>query len=248
VIYRWHYDVELRLTQSGSYAYGTIKLTLVQVDLKVSGYPPWPFELPQVNSYEVDGDVLGPSLTMMIYTGDYPTFTLVASDGQMTGSGTYYSAGALITGVFDLKKSGGFGFTSLSGMTPIVSAGVIGVAIVTLVVVAAPLKIPSSSGIVSRSSGPGYAPTPQGILEVPASPPSAGQGTPIGGVGLHYPAPPSTEKPLPPREHFSRVSQEPPRCPVHGDVALVSHFSTADGSDGGSWFCPRCNGYPWGRA
>lgn len=251
VIYRWHYDVELRLSQSGSYASGTIELTLLQVDLKVSTYPPWPYELPQTTTYSVDGTVYGSAFEMTVYTGDLPTFTLEASGGFMTGSGSYYSAGALITGVFDLEKSGGFGLSGLTGLsevTPFVSVGVIVVAVVTLVVVSTPLRLPLSPGTTSVPPPPAYEPSSQGTLEVPASMPSADGAVSIGGVGLHLPPPPPGGKPLPPREHFSQTSQQPPMCPMHQGVALVAHYSRTDGSDPGSWFCPRCNGYPWGRS
>lgn len=249
VIYRWHYDVELKLTQSGSYVYGTIKMTIMKVDLKVSSYQPYPYTPNQAFSYQVDGDVTGSALAMTIHgDGQDMTFNMQVSDGSMTGSGSYNSAGATINGVFDLKKSSGLlGFGSLSEMAPLVSASVIVISIVVLAIVSTPVKIPTVPGTEAVPSQLVYQPGIQG--QTGSSPPGMPDGgTPVGGVGLHYPSPPPEGTPLPPRDHYSRTSQDSPRCPIHGDVALVPHYFATDGSDAGSWFCPRCNSYPWGRS
>lgn len=250
--YTWHYDVRMTLEQSGTYVYGSETITVRTVDNNpgYSGWPAYPYPMGESFTYDVDGYFDGTTFEMTVYASGYAyDFTLTVNGNSMTGSGTFDSAGVTMLGVYDLKKESGFGgftLTRLSGMAPIVSAGVITVAIVSLVVVSTPLRIPQSpQGTVP--SPPGYQPSAQSTLEVPASPISADGTVPVGGIGLHYPAPSPSGPPLSPREHFSKTSQEPPRCPIHGDVALVAHYSKTDGSDPGTWFCPRCSGYPWGK-
>jgi hypothetical protein len=166
-----------------------------------------------------------------------------------TGSGTW-SKVDMEHGTWSVKKSGGLslGFGSISGVTPIVSVAVIVVSIVVIVAVAAPLRPPIVPGTPSAPPGPpAYQPSIVGETGtlVPSMPDGA---IPVGGVGLQYASPPSSGKPLPPKDYFSKTSQNSPRCPIHGDVALVPHYFRTDGSDPGSWFCPRCDNYPWGRS
>ncbi len=165
-----------------------------------------------------------------------------------TGSGTWSKVG-MESGTWSIQKSGlAFGTGSLSDIAPIVSAAVIVVSIVVLVVVSTPVKAPITPIARSVQSPPGLQPSVQGETG-PMSPPGPPEaGTPVGGIGLHYPSPPSGGRPLPPKDYLAKTSQEPPRCPIHGDVALVPHYFRTDGSDPGSWFCPRCNSYPWGRS
>ncbi len=165
-----------------------------------------------------------------------------------TGSGTWSKAG-MEHGTWSIQRSGGLLLGSLSGVAPLVSAAVIVVSIVVIVIVATPLKVPTAPSPPSTVSPlPGWQPAWQGETGT-GSPPAMPDGAvPVGGVGLHYASPPASGKPLPPRDYFSKTSQDPPRCPVHGDVALVAHYFKTDGSDPGSWFCPRCGNYPWGKS
>ncbi len=249
----WHHDVRMTLEQSGTFIWGSETITVRTVDNHPGyrGWPPYPYPMGESFTYEVDGYFDGTTFEMSLYASGFVyDFTLTVSGNSMYGSGTFDSAGVLMEGVYDLQKESGFGLTGLSGMTPVVSAGAIVVAIVTLVVVSAPVRLPQGTvpGVTTVTSPQAYQPSTEGTLELPASPISAEGAMAVGGVGLHYPAPPPSGRPLPPRDHFSRTSQEPPTCPFHGDVALAAHYGRTDGSDPGSWFCPRCNSYPWGRS
>jgi hypothetical protein len=66
-------------------------------------------------------------------------------------------------------------------------------------------------------------------------------------VGIQLPVPPPAGAPFPPSEHFTKVSQTPPKCPFHPGTFLTPHFASGMPGEKGSWFCPVCNGYPWGQ-
>jgi hypothetical protein len=178
-----------------------------------------------------------------------PVYTLTVSGVRMTGSGSYLNVGVMIYGSFDLTTSGALGGLTLAGgAAPAVSAVAIVISIVAIVVASATVVIPQGfQPQVMSAPSPQYPyePSVQTTTDsgLPIGPPEAG--TPVGGAGLQYATPAPVGKPFPPREHFTRVSQNPPRCPIHGDIALSPHFASAE--DAGSWFCPRCNGYPWGK-
>lgn len=193
------------------------------------------------NAQWLGGCVLAAGNMAYTYTG------AINPDG--TGSGTWSKVG-MEHGAWSVKRTGGLtlGFGSISGMAPIVSVGVIVVSIIAIVVVATPLKVPITPSAPSTVSPPqAYEPSIQGETGVltPSMPDGA---IPVGGAGLQYATPPAGGRPLPPRDYFSKTSQDPPRCPTHGDVALVAHYFKTDGSDPGSWFCPRCGNYPWGKS
>jgi hypothetical protein len=173
---------------------------------------------------------------------DY-TYTGVI-DGDGTGSGTWYGNEH---GTWSVQKSSssGIGLTVAGGMAPAVSGIAIAIAIAAIVVASTPVRSgfrPQETSVPYQFQ---YQPSVQTTTDngLPIGPPEAG--TPVGGAGLQYGTPAPVGKPLPPRDHFTRVSQNPPRCPIHNDVALSPHFASA--GDAGSWFCPRCNGYPWGK-
>jgi hypothetical protein len=164
-----------------------------------------------------------------------------------TGSGTWSKVG-MESGTWSVQKTGGFALGSLDGIAPAVSAVAIAASVIALVAVVTPVKAPITPKTRSVQYNPDLKPSIQGETG-PMSPPGPpGAGTPVGGAGLQYAPQTAGGKPLPPKDYFSKTSQDPPRCPIHGDAALVPHYFTADGSDSGSWFCPRCNNYPWGRS
>ena len=150
-------------------------------------------------------------------------------------------------GKFDLKREG-FCLFNFSDMTSIVTFGSIAAGVAIIVLVSIPLKVPKTPGI---SRVPpyqrNYEPSFERTTELTPPPPLPEGGTPVGGVGLHDARPAPQSRPLPPKDHFMRVSSDPPRCPFHPGIALVAHHSRPDATDSGSWYCPYCQGYPWGR-
>ena len=217
-------------------------------------------------SYAVDGSFDGTTFLMTAHFGWdgvnwlTPVFPLTVSGNEMSGSGSYLNVGVTIHGTFDLKREGGFsGFEVAGGMAPAISVLVIIISIVAIVVASTPVKIPPPQGFqpqVMSAPSPQYTYQPSVQTETPSSPIGPPEATHyMGGAGLgegsSYVAWKGTSlpagRPLPPRDHFMKTSQQPPRCPFHNDIALVPHTFRTDGSDPGSWFCPKCNGYPWGR-
>lgn len=232
-----HIDVKLILTQSGTSVTGTLRSDLTG----------------GAKTFNVDGTFDGTTFLMTAHYGWdgvnmlNPVYTLTVSGDRMTGSGSYLNVGVTIHGMFDLTKSGGFGgLTVAGGMAPVVSGIVIAIAIVAIVIASTPVRSGFRPQVMSAPSPQyPYQPSVQTTTDngLPIGPPEAG--TPVGGAGLQYATPAPVGKPFPPRDHFTRVSQNPPRCPIHNDIALSPHFASAE--DAGSWFCPRCNGYPWGK-
>ena len=236
-------DVTLVLSGTGSSITGT--MTASQ-----NGAP---------RTYEVDGSFDGTTFLMTAHFGWdgvswlNPVYTLTVSGNQMSGSGSYLNVGVTIYGTFDLKKEGGFGGLEVAGgMAPAISAVVIAISIVAIVVASTPVKIPPTPQgfqpqVISAPS-PQYSYQPSVQTETPSSPIGPPEpGTSLGGAGISYGTSPPGGRPFAPRDHFSKTSQEPPRCPHHHDTALVPHYFKTDGSDPGSWFCPKCSGYPWGK-
>ena len=232
-----HFDVTLVLTQSGTSVTGTLRSD------QTGG----------VKTFSVDGTFDGTTFLMTAHYGWdgvnmlNPVYTLTVSGDHMTGSGSYLNVGVTIHGTFDLTTSGGLGGLTLAGGTaPVVSGIAIAIAIVAIVIASTPVRSGFRPQVMSAPSPQyPYQPSVQTTTDngLPIGPPEAG--TPVGGAGLQYATPAPVGKPFPPRDHFTRVSQNPPRCPIHNDVALSPHFASA--GDAGSWFCPRCNGYPWGK-
>lgn len=189
VIYAWYYDVELHLSQSAEFIYGEAEMTLLQVDLKVPTYPPWPYELPSTETYQVDGYLTGSTLTMTMYTDTQPIqYVLTVSDGFMTGSGTYDSAGATIYWTFDLEKGSAFEALAFTGSVIVLagSGAAIAIAVAAIAVASVPFR---PKGAATRPQPQQLQPSQvyqTGDLQAP----SLGVGTPVGGIGLHYP--PST--------------------------------------------------------
>lgn len=175
----------------------------------------------------------------------YSYVGVISADG--TGSGTWSKVG-MEHGTWSVQKSGsnGLGLGIAGGMAPVVSVVAIGISIAAIAMASASVKTGFQPQVVRVPSPPSpYEPSLQTTTDagLPIGPPDAG--TPVGGAGLQYATPAPAGKPFPPKEHYNRVSQEPPRCPVHGSVALQPHFSSPE--DAGSWFCPMCKGYPWGK-
>jgi len=231
-------DIELRLSQVGN----TVSGTLTSDE---DGYR---------QTFEVDGTVSGDTFYMTAHYGWdgvsnlNPVYTLTINGDEMQGTGSYLNVGVLITGTFDLKKEGMF---ALGGVAPVVSGGVIAIGIISIVIAATAGAMPKTQGYkpqtmyVPPPPSP-YQPSEQWTTDPGVQPITGETATPLGGAGLQYVTPPPIARPLPPRQHYSN-SQQPPRCPIHGDAALVPHFSPEDMNDPGSWFCPKCKGYPWGK-
>lgn len=237
-------DVKLILSGAGSSITGTMTAS-------ENGVP---------RTYEVDGSFDGTIFLMTAHFGWdgvnwlTPVYTLTVSGNEMSGSGSYLNVGVTIYGTFDLKKEGGFGgLVVAGGMAPAISAIVIAISIVAIVVASTPVKIPPApQGFqpqVMSVPSPQYPYQPSVQTETSSSPIGPPElGTSMGGAGISYgTSPPAGGPPFAPRDHFSKTSQEPPRCPHHPYFALVPHYFKTDGSDPGSWFCPKCNGYPWGK-
>jgi len=181
----------------------------------------------------------------LVAAGNFDYTYTGAIDADGTGSGTWYGNEH---GTWSVQESGssGIGLTVAGGMAPVVSGIAIAIAIVAIVIASTPVRSGFRPQVMSAPSPHyPYQPSVQTTTDtgLPIGPPEAG--TPVGGAGLQYATPAPVGKPFPPRDHFTRVSQNPPRCPIHNDIALSPHFASAE--DAGSWFCPRCNGYPWGK-
>ena len=179
---------------------------------------------------------------------DYTYTGIINADG--TGSGTF-SGNERGSWSVHKSSSSGLGLSVAGGMAPAVSALVIVISIVAIAVASTPVKIPPPQGFqpqVMSAPSPLYPYQPSIQTETPSAPIGPPDpATSWGGAGLSYGTPLPTDRPLPPRDHFMKTSQQPPRCPYHHDIALVPHTFRTDGSDPGSWFCPKCSGYPWGR-
>ena len=229
------FDVELELSESGGEVVGTLRA----------------WENDVVKEYTVAGTVSGSVFYMTAYYGwdgvNYltPQYTLTIEGNRMYGTGSYLNVGVTITGTFDLEKKGGFldlglGLDFLVEYNNPITIVVIIVAMTAMAVATIPV-VPKSLKI------PPPGPSPSAVGETAwqmPGPPEAGR--PVGGVGLHTPAPPGKSMPLPPSEYFVKVSQTPPVCPVHPGTFLVPRFSSGAPGDTGAWYCPMCSGYPWG--
>jgi hypothetical protein len=232
-------DVTLELTQAGDVVTGTLTSD-------ENGYR---------QTFNVEGTVDGGTFYMTAHYGwdgvSYlnPTYTMTIDGSTMTGTGSYYNVGTLVTGTFDLKKDG---FFSVGGIAPAVSGAVIALGIISIVVAASAGKAPGRKGFqpgqTSVPSPPSpYQPSQQWTTDPGVQPITGESATPLGGAGLQYATPAPVARPAPPKVHYTTVSQNPPRCPVHGDTALIPHFSPTDMNHPGYWYCPKCKGYPWGK-
>src|SRR5271157_1749687 len=192
---------------------------------------------------------------------------VVKSDG--TGSGTFSRAGYQ-AGTWSVTKTGSLGSSGSgvpAGVTVAVSAVGIVSSVAAIVIASTASRIPrvhkqwgspgSPSGSPGSPSGspgsPSGSPSLDGWTSEPAvvttNDTSTTVGSPedityLGGAGLSQPTLFYPDgHPVPPRDYSG---QQPPRCPIHPDVALAAHFSgTYD--EPGSWYCPKCKGYPWGK-
>ena len=230
------YDAELSLSSSGSSVTGTLTVNS--------------------DTFDVWGTFDGYTFMMTLQWGwdgvSYceATYALTVDGDLMYGSGSYLNVGVTINGYFDLQKGGLF---AVGGITPVVSGVTIAISIVAIVIAVMPaagvpaagFKPPQPTHVPSPPSR--YEPSQQWTTDVPDQPMSGDGTVSVGGAGLQYATPPPGGRPLSPRDHFTNVSQEPPRCPLHNGVALTPHYFRTDGTDPGSWFCPKCNGYPWGK-
>jgi len=227
-------DAELVVSSSGSAVSGTLTI--------ISG------------SYDVTGTFDGTTFVMRLFWGwDGVTYcegvyTLTVDGDRMYGSGSFLNVGVTINGYFDLQKGGTF---AVGGIAPVVSGVTISIGIVSIIIAVMPGAAPKTGFQPQTtrvpSPSPLYTPSQQWTTDVPDQPMSGDGTVSMGGAGLQYATPPPAGRPFSPREHFTNVSQEPPRCPVHNGVALTPHYFRTDGTDPGSWFCPMCKGYPWGK-
>ncbi|MEM2891188.1 MAG: hypothetical protein QXJ32_01590 [Thermoplasmata archaeon] len=245
-----YYDCEWTVTDYGTYGEVSGTTTLVRSDRNPSytGYDPWPAYIGVPSSFYAEVTIAGDQM-IIPNSGEYQSgqIVLTLSGNTLSGSGSYNSAGVTVHYDIELKREGFLGLFSLpgGGIVTMVSLGLVVVFVVLIVTVMRPVPVTPSITRVpppTKVYEPSYVRTTDDSM--PVSLPEGG--TPVGGVGLTVPPPPPAGRPLPPKEHFWR-GQEPPRCPIHGEVALVAHYKSAEG-DPGSWYCPKCKGYPWGRS
>ena len=246
-----YYDCKWNIKDYGSYAEVSGYTTFVEnvPNPSYSGYDPWPPYVGEVMPFSIENaQILGDQLVIP-NTGEYQSgqIVLTLNGNRLQGSGSFYSAGVTVHYDIDLKREGLFGFFGTSTIAPIASLGFVVVFIVIIVTVLKPVRVPMTPSVTKVPPyNPTYVPSDVRTTGEPTPLPPPEVGLPQTGAGLYIPPPPPPGRPLPPKEHFSR-SQEPPRCPIHGDAALVAHFKYAEG-DPGSWYCPKCKGYPWGRS
>ena len=232
------FDTELDLSVSGNSVTGTWTV----------------YQSSGATTVDVDGTINGDTFVMTAHFSWYyadtsdGVYTLTVNGDLMSGTGSYLNVGVTIYGTFDLKKEGLF---SVGGMAPVVSGVSISISIVAIVIAATAGAAPKTGFKPQTTYVPSppspYQPSQQWTTEVPQQPMSGDGTTPVGGAGLQLPTPAPAGKPFAPRDHFTKVSQEPPRCPVHNGVALTPHYFRTDGTDPGSWYCPMCKNYPWGK-
>lgn len=252
VVSKRYFDWEWTITVHGSYAEASGSYTLTR-DIPYGSYDPWsatigityPYYNPDIAIVEdhlvIDWAKLEPGESS-------GAIILYVSGNKMYGSGSYIDSGTLIFYEYNLKRAGFLGIFDLSsgGIVPLACLGFVAVFVVIIAAVLKPA--PMTPSIIKGASEPRmYQPSDVRTTEdyVPVGLPE-GELTPMTGVGVTVPPPPPQGRPLPPKEHFSRT-WEPPRCPIHNDVALVAHYMYPEG-DPGSWYCPKCRGYPWGRS
>lgn len=207
---------------------------------------------------EVDGTFDGYTFWMTAYLGwdgvSYMegVYTLTVEGDQMTGTGSYLNVGVTIHGTFDLVKGSGFSI-GLAEYSEVIAGGSLAAGVIGLVALVLPAPKPGFRPVSGQVVYGPSAPAPSVVGETnpyaPTGPPEAGQ--PQGGIGITYGSPDPTiwkgpGAPPSPREWFSSVSQQPPQCPTHQGTHTTPHFK--DMNDPGSWYCPKCNGYPWGGA
>ncbi len=235
-----YFDAELDLTESGGNVVGTVTV--------------WENGVPE--SYNVDGTFDGTTFYMTAYYGWdgvsmlTPTYTLTVSGNSMTGSGSYLNVGVTIYGTFDLVKKGSL-FIGLEEYRAVIGAGVSVLGIIGLAVLILPSPKPGFKPVQGPYTYNQATSTPSIVSETNPHAPTGlpGPAQPQGGIGITYGTPDTTiwkgpGSPPPPKEWYSSVSQQPPQCPIHPGTHVTPHFSGID--DPGSWYCPRCNAYPWG--
>ena len=233
------YDTDLDLSVSGSDVTGTWTV----------------YQESGPTTVDVSGSWDGMTFVMTAYLSWYypdttdGVFTLTVDGGSMTGSGSYLNVGVTVSGYFDLVK--GTGILALGEFAaPIARAGAIG-GVVGFIALVVPSPKPSPRRGQGRVGGSVQQTVPSDIRETnpgQIGPPEAGQ--PQGGAGMSWgPQDPTVwggQGPPPaPRDWYSSVSQQPPQCPIHPGTFTTPHYSSP--SDAGSWYCPHCKGYPWGR-
>lgn len=256
VLFNRHYDV--RMTMSGGWSALTAEMDVRLTDVDEYRPADYPWPGPTTSDWATwygEGTFDGTTLVLTFgweegnIGSTTPVFTLTVEGNEMSGGGDWYSAGVLMHGKFNLVREG-FSLLSVPTITYIATSGAIIGAIAAIAVVLASTKVPMIPGV---ARAPPYQQSYERSIEretdpnMPFSLPEGG--TTVGGVGMSYgpPAQPSG-RPLPPKEHFMSVSSDPPRCPYHSDTALVAHHARADATDAGSWYCPKCRSYPWGRS
>jgi hypothetical protein len=244
-------DCEMTLSQSGTAVSASISTTIRKVDV-YSQNDPWHNDVGKTSTSQMAGVVQGNKLVfnMSQFGADMSGQIVVTVEGnRMYGNGTYIDAEVTIHYIFNLKSEGTFGTLDTNTVTVIASTGFVVIFIVIIVVVVRPVHIPYTPTVTKVSPyTPQYEPAEERTTgEVPFSYPEPA--TPVGGIGLSQGTPwgpqPPQGKPLPPKQHYANT-YEPPRCPIHPDTALTPHYMNQN--DPGSWYCPRCNGYPWGRS
>jgi len=245
-------DAEMSISQSGSKVAVTLTTTIRKVDV-YSPHDPWHDHIGETSTSNMVGTIVGNNLVfeMSQFGTDMSGQIVLTVEGdRMYGNGSYIDAGVTIHYVFDLKGENAFGILNPSTIALVASSGFVVVFIVIIVVVVRPVHIPFTPALTKVPPyTPQYEPAEERTTgEVSFSYPEGG--TPVGGIGITDGTPwgpqPPQGKPLPPKQHYANT-QEPPRCPVHPDTALTPHYKDAL-NDPGSWYCPKCKGYPWGRS
>jgi len=229
-------DAKLVVSSSGSDVAGTLTI--------------------QSESYSVTGTFDGTTFVMRLFWGwDGVTYcegvyTLTVDGDSMYGTGSFLNVGVTIHGTFDLVRSGGVAL-GLGEYSEVIAVGTGAAGAVGVIALLVPSPKPGFRPASGRAVYGPPAPTPSVVSETnpyaPTGPPEPGQ--PQGGIGITYGSPDPTiwrgpGAPPPPRDWFHSVSQQSPQCPLHQGTHTTPHFKDMD--DPGSWYCPHCNGYPWG--
>lgn len=179
----FYYTATLTLS-GGSSVSGTLELYCTDVNVKISGFEDSRNMIGTTTTAQVDGTMLGSSLTLNVYSsGGTFTFYLTVSGGKMTGGSQYTGAASETnTWTFDLTSGGGGLFSGFGGFD-------FGMPDLTFLIPPATV-IGAAGGIVGLSAS--FLPAPSGMRNMRSI-----KGRTRSRPSPHHPNPPVTHIPLP---------------------------------------------------